>query len=328
MKYFNTYFLVSILLSISVLGMQSCVKDFVPTETAAFSVDMSFIETEFRPVLGQNYNQNFFNDDQSSRPLTFRILNLRAFDGSDANELVKPFPVEIWTRPYTGEEKSLAEINAKRTIVTRPLWEIGLHSGTFTMWNVASSDFVRTEPDSCYLFDVEVSNAGGKRFFRNFKLKPQIEAPASAFFSLNSNVLGDSTRQNLIDMKFWVNRTGDGNTITFKFLDPKLEPIKLSKFNEMTTADWKNLVHGFDMEFAADSSSVKYKVAYPIPLVPTLDTRYNRGSIAISEFKYSRLAFGGSRVSSFFNLAYTIHQKGDWEIIVYFPSEAPLFAND
>lgn len=328
MRYLNKYFLVGILLFLSVLGMQSCVKDFVPTETAAFSEDMAFIETEFRPVLGQNFNQNFFNDDQSSRPLTFRILNLRAFDGSNANELVKPFPVEIWTTPYTGEERSLAEINAKRTIVNRPLWEIGLHSGSFTMWSVASSDFVRTEPDSCYLFDVEVSNAGGKRFFRDFKLKPQVENPAIASFSLNFNVFGDSTRQSISDMRFWLNRTGDGNSVTFKFLDPKLNPIKLSKFNEMTSDDWKKLVHGFDMEFAQDSSSVKYQVAYPIPLVPSLNTRYNRGSSAESVFKYSRLAFGGSRISSVFNLAYTIHQKGDWEIIVYFPTEAPLFAND
>jgi hypothetical protein len=309
------------MLSTTLLSLQSCVKDFVPSEKAAFSLDMAFTQTEFRPILGRNYDANFFNDDLSSRPLTFRILNMRAFDGSEA-------PVLIWKEAYTGLETSLEEIDAKREIVNRPLWEIGLHSGSFSMWNVASSDFIRTEPDSCYVFDVEVSNSGGKRYFRDFKLKPQKEDPSTAYFNLMPNVVGDSTRQAIFDSEFWLNRVGDGNSITFKFLDPKLQPIKLSKFNGMTKEDWKYLVHGFNPRFAADSTSVTYDVAYPIPLVPTMTTRYNMGSVATSTFRYNRIAFGGDRITATLNLAYTIHQKGDWEIIVYFPTEAPLFDND
>lgn len=328
MKRFNIYLLNGILFLTALGGLQSCVKDFVPSEKAAFSLDMAFSQTEFRPVLGRNYNQNFFNDDQSTRPLTFRILNMRAFDGSEAPELLKPFPVEVWKKPYTGFETSLEEINAKREIVNRPLWEIGLHSGSFTMWDVATSDFVRVEPDSCYLFDVEVSNSGGKRYFKDFKLKPQKEVPASAYFNESVNVVGDSTRQPLVDEQFWLNRTGDGSSITFKFLDAKLKPIKLSKFNGMTAEDWKYLVHGFNPTFAADSSSVTYDVVYPIPLVPTLNTRFNKGEKAFSTFKYNRLAFGGARISSTYTLTYTIYQKGKWEIIVYFPTQAPLFDND
>lgn len=327
MNSFKTYIVAGLAFS-ATFGLQSCVKDFLPSEKDAFSLDMSFTENEFRPILGRNYNGIFFNDDQSSRPLTFRIVNLRAFDGSEAPELLKPFPVKVWKKPYTGLETSLAEIEAKREIVNRPLWEIGIHSGSFTMWDVASSDFVRTEPDSCYVFDVEVSNSGGKRYFKDFKLKPQKETPAIAYFGLTTNVVGDSTRQEMYDPEFWVNRTGDGSSITFKFLDPALKPIKLSKFNAMTVEDWKYLIHGFDPKFAADSSSVTYDVAYPIPLVSTLTTRYNKDNIASSKFKYDRIAFGANRVSSIIDLNYTIYQKGDWEIIVYFPTEAPLFDND
>lgn len=316
------------MLSTALLGLQSCVKEFVPSEKAAFSLDMAFTETEFRPILGRNSDIISFNDDLSSRPLTFRILNIRAYDGSPAPELQKPFPVEVWKKPYTGSETSLEEITAKRDIVNRPLWEIGLHSGTLTMWNVASSDFVRTEPDSCYVFDVEVSNSGGRKYFKDFKLKPQKEIPATAYFGRTENVVGDSTRQPILDSRYWVNRTGNGNSITFKFLDSQLNPIKLSRFNGMTTADWKHLVHGFNSRFAADSSSVTYDVAYPVPLVSTLNTRYNNGALAVSTFKYSRVAFGGSRITSSLDLFYTIYQKGDWEVIVYFPTEAPLFDND
>lgn len=324
MKSFNIY----LLAGASLMGLQGCVKDFVPSEKAAFSMDMAFTETELRPILGRNYNRVFFNDDLSTRPLTFKIVNMRTFDGNPAPELLKPFPVEVWKASYTGLETSIEEINAKRETVNRPLWDIGLHSGAFTMWNVASSDFVRTEPDSCYVFDVEVSNSGGKRYFRDFKLKPQKEIPAEVAFVEMMNVVGEVKREPNLATNFWLNRTGDGNTITFKFLDPQLKPIKLSKFNGMTTEDWKHLVHGFNPRFAPDSSSVTYDVAYPIPLVATARTRYNDGGNAISSFKYNRVAFGGTRISSHIDVRYAVYQKGDWEIVFYFPEEAPLFDND
>ena len=326
MKYLSKNFIKLFFIAALGLGAGSCVKDFVPTVKSAFSKDMNFAQTEFKPILGIGYNVNVFNDDLSTRPLTFKIVNMRAYDGSNANELLKPLPVEVWKSPYTGEEQSLEEINNKREIVTRPLWEIGLHSGTFTLWREASSDIVRTEPDSCYLFDVEVSNSGGKRYFRNLKLKPQKEIPATG--TVSGLIMGDSTRQFIYDTKIWVNRIGEGNAITFKFLDPKLQPIKLSKFNGMTTEDWKSLVHGFDMKFANDSSSVSFNVAYPMPLVPTVNTKYNLSDQAISKFKYNRIAYGGYREQTTISLLYAIPQKGNWEVIVYFPTEAPLFAND
>lgn len=328
MKSVKKLFIGLALLALSLPALHSC-KKYWPTENDAFNLDMNFSVTEFKPILGRNtYYTNVFNDNQSTLPLTFRVLNLRSFDGDPVPELLKLFPVRIWTKPYTGLEKSLDEIYAKTDTIMRPIWEIGKHSGAFTMWDVAGSDLIKTEPDSCYLFDVEVSNNGGRRYFRNLKLKPQVEMASEISTGFSVNILGDSTRQNINDIKYWVNRKGDGNSITFKFLDPKLKPIKLSKFNDMDTEDWKKIIHGFNMRFAADSSSVTYDVAYPIPLVPTLNTDYNQGTLASSNFAYSRTAFGGSRESSILSLKYRIFQQGDWEIVVYFPTEAPLFKND
>lgn len=316
------------LITLSLPVFEGC-KKYWPTENDAFNLDMNFSVTEFKPILGRNtYFSNVFANDQSTLPLTFKIVNLRSFDGDQVPELLKLFPVRIWTKPYTGLEKSREEILAKTDTIMRPIWEIGKHSGAFTMWNVAGSDLIKTEPDSCYVFDVEVSNNGGRRYFRNLKLKPQVEIPAEASAGLMGNVIGDSTRQALFDSRYWINRKGDGNSITFKFLDPKLKAIKLSRFNEMKTEDWQKLVHGFNMKFAPDSTSVTFDVIYPIPLVPTVNTPYNSGDYATSLFKYSRIAFGGQRQYSFLGINYNILQEGDWEIVVYFPTEAPLFAND
>ena len=328
MKILNNLISIYIIPLTLAFALNGCIKEYVPTEVDSFSKDMNFVQKEFKPILGRAFSVNTFNDDLSKRPLTFRIVNLRTFDDKPAPELTKPFPVLAWKRPYTGLEKSLEEINNKREIVMRPLWDIGLHSGIFTMWDNSSSDFILTEPDSCYIFDVEVSNSGGTKYFQNFKLKPQKEVPALSGPGNFLNVIGDSTKTFINDAKYWLNRLGDGNSISFKFIDKDLKPIKLSKFNAMSQEDWKNLVHGFNMRFSSDSTTVTYDIAYPVPLVPTLDTRYNTGTFASSEFKYNRLKFGGTRESSSIKIHYNIYQKGSWEVVTYFPSEAPKFDND
>lgn len=328
MNKLKRFLIVTILLALCLPALEGC-KKYWPTENDAFNMDMNFSETEFKPILGRNtYYSNVFGSDQSTLPLTFRIINPRSFDGDPVPELQMLFPVRIWTKPYTGLEKSLDEIYAKTDTIMRPIWEIGKHSGAFTMWNTAGSELIKTEPDSCYLFDVEVSNHGGRRYFRDLKLKPQVEQPAEASGGISINIVGDSTRQAITDAQYWLNRKGNGNSVTFKFMDPKLKPIKLSKFNEMSTSDWQNLVHGFNMRFANDSTSITFDVAYPIPLVPTTKTNYNNGTEALSVFKFSRIAFAGIREYASLGVIFSIHQQGDWEIVIYFPTEAPLFAND
>ncbi|MGJ1447613.1 DUF5007 domain-containing protein [Sphingobacterium spiritivorum] len=311
-----------------------CKKNF-PEDLDAFSLDMNFTSTEYKPVLGRTtYFSGNFNPGQTTLPLTFRISAVRTHEGKAAPELQKLFPVSVWKDRYTGEETSLEQINAKRETVMRPLWEIGEHSGNFIMHSYANSNILKTFPDSGYLFDVEVSSNGGKRFFRDMKLMPEKERSYEPYNDNGSvspmfmtGVRGDSTRTLMAgsDIKVWFNKVGEGNSLTFKFLDPDLKPIKLSRFN---TTKWEDLVHGFNMTFASDSSSVRYDVAYPIPLVPTIKTKYNNGALAQCMFSYNRTAFGGMREISIIGMNYTILEKGDWEMIYYFSNEAPLFDND
>ncbi|NGM62161.1 DUF5007 domain-containing protein [Sphingobacterium sp. SGG-5] len=316
-----------LLVCISVALAYSCKKNF-PQDLNAFSLDMNFTQKEYQPTLGRStVYQGNFNSGESSLPLSFRISAVRTFDGKPAPELLKLFPVSIWTGRYTGEEKSLEEIRAKRDTVMRPLWEIGEHSGTLTMWETANSNILKVFPDSGYVFDVEVQSSGGRRYFRDLKLKPQIEEPYSLNgLIISGGMLGEETRTPLEGrINVWFNRVGDGSSITFKVLRPDLTPIPLNKFN---TTDWENMLHGFNMRFAPDYSSVTYDVEYPIPLVSTIPTKYTANGNAYALFTFDRISYGGIRSDYGIGFPFSIYQRGDWEVIFYFYDEAPLFEND
>lgn len=324
-KYIQLMFLAVVLL------LSGCKKNF-PSDLDAFSLDMNFTQTEFKPILGQTTQfQDIFNAGESTLPLSFRISAVRTFEGKEAPELLKLFPVSIWKQPYTGTEKSLAEIQAKRDTVMRPLWEIAQHSGNLTMHGTSNSTVLKSYPDSGYYFDVEVSSNGGSRFFKNMLLTPLKEQPYAPFVesgilrpTITMNLLGDSTRTP-VQPQIWFYKKGEGSSLSFKFLGPDLQPIKLSRFNN---TDWDRLVHGFNKTFDKDSTSVRYDVAYPIPLVPTLATEWTSGGRASTSFTFTRIAFGGIREFSGVRFDFNIYEKGDWEIIFFFPDEAPLFDND
>lgn len=318
------YVIIIWMAAIILLGY-GCKKNF-PQDLTAFSLDMNFTSTEYQPVLGRTtvFTGNF-NHGNSSLPLTFRISGVSTFDGKAAPELLKLFPVPIWKERYTGEETSLAEIRAKRDTVMRPLWEIGEHSGTFTMWGTANSNILKVFPDSGYFFDVEVSSPGGRRYFRELKLVPQREEAYQGGIFVH-NLLGDSTRTSLMaGVDVWFNRLGDGSSITFKMLDPDLNPISLNNFGN---TQWDELVHGFNKRFAPDSSSVTYDVEYPMPLVSTIETKYTNEGMASARFAFDRIGFGGLRSSYSLTFPFRIYERGDWEVIIYFNREAPLFTND
>ncbi|MBB2954277.1 MULTISPECIES: DUF5007 domain-containing protein [unclassified Sphingobacterium] len=313
------------LLGLIALGMLGCKKNF-PSDLDAFSLEMNFSTTEFQPILGRTTSYtSIFNADQSTMPLTFRISDVRNYEGKPAPELLKLFPVSIWKSRYTGEEKSLNEIRAKRDTVMRPLWEIGEHSGNLTMHSASNANILKTYPDSGYYFDVDVSNNGGRRFFKNMRLIPKKEESSDGGFFMSTGVLGDSTKNILIPIQVWYHKTGEGSSISFKVLGPDLKPIKLSRFNE---TNWDELVHGFNKKMSSDSTVVRYDVEYPMPLVPTIATKWNSGDFAKSQFQYSRIALGGIRLQSRINIFYSIYEKGDWDVVIYFPDEAPLFDND
>ena len=330
------------LLLICTLLVMSCTKN-LPDARLSLGSDSQFTTTVYQPVLGRNtlFSDNF-TVASSSLPLTFKIVNMHRFSGDPAPELTENFPVLVWKKPYLGDEKSLAEIEAKRSLENHPLFEIREHSGQFLMWAKAKSDFVHARPDSGYVFDVEMSNSGGRRYFRNFKLQPFRERAyepsdlnaetgqsTNAFIypSIFSNIRGERTNRYLSPTEVQVlfnKKNSTGNSLTFKFVDSLFNPIDPNKFAK---TQWPTVVHGFDM--VKTNQSVTYNVAYPIPL-STYTTIYTTpsGQQASAVFRYDRQGFGNQLESAQLGTNFNIYEKGDWEIIFWFRTERPKFDND
>lgn len=329
--------------------LTSC-KKFLPSDRDSLGTDSQFSQIEYNPVLGRNnLMNNNFNAGNASQPLTFKIVGVRRANGDPAPELTENFPVKIWTKPYMGTEVSLAEIEAKRTINYYPLLNVREHNGAIEMWAEGKSDFIRTAPDLGYLFDIEVSNSGGTRYFTNMILKPMKERPyepsnynpitgtaTNPFVRPTTvrNIRGAKTSSFLggADVEVFFRKVvndkgeniGNGNSVTMIFKDSLNNYIDPALFNK---TDWPNLMHGFDM--VKTSTYVKYNVAYPIPLI-TYKTKYTNGdgTRASAAFKYERFGFGGLREESVLQLDFAIFEKGDWEIIFRFNGESPKFEND
>lgn len=343
-----------ILQSIAVFILLGCsftsCKKFLPSDRDSLGTDSQFTQLEYNPVLGRNnLMNNNFNAGNASQPLTFKIVGVRRANGDPAPELTQNFPVKIWNKPYLGTETSLAEIEAKRTINYYPLLNIRAHNGAVEMWAESRSSFIRTAPDQGYLFDVEVSNSGGTRYFTNMILKPMKERayepsnydPITGTATVPyvrptavNNIRGAKTSSYLTqaDVEVYFRKVvndkgeaiGNGNSITMIFKDSLNNYINPALFNK---TDWPNLIHGFDM--VKTNQHVKYNVAFPIPLI-AYKTRYTNGdgSRARIALKYDRFGFGGIREESSLEFDFAIFEKGDWEVIFRFSRETPKFEND
>ena len=69
-----------------------------------------------------------------------------------------------------GYRKVIEEIEAKREIEYRTLFQVKKHSGEFMMWSNAESSFVQCAPSDGYIFDVLVKNSGGYKTFTDMQL--------------------------------------------------------------------------------------------------------------------------------------------------------------
>lgn len=338
----NNINLLRIFLTILIGGivLSSCKKN-LPEERLSIANDSQYIQYLYQPVLGRNsLFANNFQYGNSSRPLDFKIVNMRTFTGEPAPELTNNYPVLVWKTAYNGTEKSLNEINAKRVIENHPLFEVRPHSGEFLMWAAANSNMIKAQPDSGYVFDVEMSNSGGRKYYQNFRLRPLRERPyepsnldpgtgQGTSVSVNPtsvNITGERGQplSTGSDIQVLFKKAGNGNSITFKFVDTLSNPINPDKF---AATDWANLVHGFNM--IKDATKVKYDVAYPIPLsaYPTKYTTLS-GDQARIVFRFNRQAFGNVLQQCFLAFNFNIYEKGDWEVTFWFKRDKPKFDND
>lgn len=318
-----------------------CGKYF-PEERENIGSNSQFSQILFEPILGRNNYYSPFYKGTTTYPTEFFVRNIRKRNGEPAPEFESILPVVVWKSAYTGTETTIDEIRAKQEVQNRPILDIGRYSGDITVWNTARSSFIRAIPDSGYLFDVEITNSGGRRFFRNLKLMPYRERPTEpsnrevnsgqelspgVFSASLNNVKGDSTNRYLSGGDLMVSikkREGADGKITFRFLD---KDGKLMNPNLFSKTDWKNLVHGFNPVIT--STGVTYDVVYPIPLV-RIKTAYTTadGGMAKVAFRYQRVGFAGAIETASIEFPFAIYESGNWEVLFQFVTDNPRFTND
>jgi hypothetical protein len=364
-KQMRTYFkkeFIFFLFAIAVLS--SCKKIFnLPNDKDYLSSNVNYSNKIFEPIIGRTTVIGGFNGDNSTQPIKFEIVNARFGDGRPVTDLFQKKATYVWTAPYNGLEKSLAEIEAKRKLQEHPLFEV-LPSGEFILWASSTNELIAPRPadstnfpQDTRFFDVKITNTGGHTIIRDFQIRPFRERPYEPSDDFNiysggpaphpktpynplsrnyirpflNNVIGATTdiplesNDDKKDVVVYIRpfTGGTGNSLRFKFLNKDSVEMNPALFNETV---WDKIVHGFN--FQKTLTYAQYDVAYPIPLVEIPTVYAPGGTRDHAEFRYSRIGFGGGRVVASFGIDFAIYRKGDWEIVFHFLKDNPKFENE
>ena len=338
----NKYSLLGVMLFVGT----SCVDKFLPEEKDAFDRDVTFTRTTFDPVMGHTvFYTGICNVGNSTLPLTFEIVDMMHNDGTPAPELEEFYPVRVWQKPYLGTEKTIEEINAKRGIEYRRLFDVRKHSGEIIMWGEANSGILRCQPDSGYVFNMEITNSGGHKTVKKMRLMPKREmdyepsiydsetelaiaeyvSPETSRMRYQSS--GSSFHYSIepedIHIYFRENKDKqDGATsLTISFYDPSWNVIDPRCFNE---TNWKGLFQAGFLKGQVGPEVVTYDMAYPLPLFAE-KTQYtdSKGEKASVKFAASWLSKSGYRQTGFFVFDFAIYKEAHWEMLIHFPKGMP-----
>ncbi|NGM61607.1 DUF5007 domain-containing protein [Sphingobacterium sp. SGG-5] len=316
----------------------------IPEDLDALGDDVTLTLTEFTPYLGRtSVYENVVNvSNKSTLPLTFNVVGVRTFEGAPAPELMEKYPVKVWHQTYTGEEKSVEEIEAKRRIEYRPMLDIQHKNGDIIFWNTGKSSFLKTIPSDGYLFDLEIQNSGGRKYVREVALKPFKERPyepsqydpasglsTTAYLRPSYlNIYGKRTGNIVMDVRAYIFKQTEnlnpGNTFTVSVVDSLGQAIDVKKFKD---TDFAHLVHGFNPRY--QDGKVTYDVVYPMPLI-NYPTRYTDigGDRSRILLRYDRIGFGGLLQQAGIWLDLAIFEEGHWELQFRFNGESPNFDNE
>ncbi|KQM75173.1 hypothetical protein ASE74_02015 [Pedobacter sp. Leaf216] len=363
MKFIINKYFALLLLALTVFC--SCKKIFdLPDEKDYMSNNVNFSNKILEPIIGRTNLIGGFNSDNSTNPITFEILNVRYGDGKPVTDLFITAPTYVWIAPYTGLEKSLAEIEAKRKIETHPIFEMR-SSGEFILWPSATNQILKPRPtdstnfaQDTRFFDVKVKNTGGERLIRDFQIRPFRERPYEPSNDFNAytglpapdpkfpldktlrdyirpylnNVIGATSNLPLVsnndkkDAIVYIRPfTSGGNGHSLRIKVLNKDSVEINP-SAFNETVWDKMIHGFNIQ--KTDKYVQYDVAYPIPLVEVPTSYATGGSRAKVELSYSRIGFGGVRTVGNFGIDFAIYKAGDWEIVFYFKNENPKFANE
>ncbi|NLR57324.1 DUF5007 domain-containing protein [Chitinophaga polysaccharea] len=329
------------------LAASSCYKAMLPKEKAHFSNNCNFDGDTYVAYFGRaNVSYGKFNPDYSTQPLTFELQNIQRPDGAQAPEFKQEVNTWQWKTYYSGTEKSVDEINAKRIQVKRPLMDLQANSGNLVFW---STDTTVLKP-GIYTFDILVKNEGGQKLFQKRKLdlrRPRPYEPyewdavtglplaADQGGIIHPSVSGIKDQLNnelkAENINVYFRKTGTAkNTISFKFFDKDSLPIRLPAFN---ITKWDSLAYrsntidarvyfGFNRKMTADSTVVTWDIPNPFPVLADVGID-EKASI---NFSYERISYG-VRTQASLGLTFALFEAGSWDVIIKF-NVNPRFSND
>lgn len=328
--------------------LTGCYKDTLPEEKDYMSKDMNFKKEAFVANLGRmNVFVDIFNADYSTQPLQFSLQSPR-IEGKAAPILLEEVDTKQWKQYYTGTETSIAEIEAKRMIVKRPILDLNKQNGQMVVWSVDSNKVKYGK----YFFDVLVKNGGGERLFPGLMLdfrRPRPYEPYE-FDDLTgirkADNAGGIIRPTLItghrnaqgqelkaeNVRLYFIKTGNAaNKLTFKFVDKDSLPIPISTFNiqrwdslyySSKMAD-RNIKFGFNRQIPKDSMQVTYDITSPFPV---LAESFAGDELAEYIFSFSRVSYG-YRVIGRIGMKFSIHEQGEWTVVFRYLIN-PKFSDD
>ncbi|RPE08540.1 DUF5007 domain-containing protein [Chitinophaga lutea] len=331
------------------VALAGCYKDTLPVETDYLSKDMNFKKDVFVSNLGRtNMFINVFNADYSTQPLEFTLMSPRVEGKVPAPVLQELVDTRQWKDYYTGTEKSIAEIEAKRITVRRPIVDMNSQNGQLVVWPVDSNK-VRYGK---YYFDVKVKNGAGERLFTGLTIDLRRPRPYDPYefdditglrkpdnsggiirpTTLTGHVDAQQREIKAENVQVYFVKTGNAaNTITFKFVDKDSIGIPLTVFNYQRwdslfyyskMAD-RNVKFGFNGRIPKDSMSVTYDITNPFPILSEVfpgdeEAEYN--------FRFTRVSFGSRRIGTI-GLKLSIHEPGEWTVIFRYRIN-PKFSDD
>lgn len=336
----------------------------LPEDRDFMSQNIDYINKIIEPILGRNNIFTSLSADNSTLPMTFDIVNARYGDGRPVTDLFTKANTYEWITEYDGKEKSLAEIEAKRKLVEKPIFEVD-SNGRLILWASATNALLTPRPVDTVLktqdirfFDIKVQNSGGTKIIKDFQIIPWRQRNYYPDTDINPYTGGkapdpqrpkDTTRQDYI-IPSYINDKVIGERTQLRLENNNIKkdvvvyirPFTGGKGNSLrfkfmdregnfinplkfNETKWDLLVHGFNK--VINPEYVQYDVAYPIPL-NSVKTDYAESGNAKVKFAYTRLGFGGVRDWAEFGLDFRIYKKGDWEIVFHFRNDNPKFEDD
>ncbi|PSL44712.1 uncharacterized protein DUF5007 [Chitinophaga niastensis] len=230
--------------------------------------------------------------DESTKPLEFSIDAIHSEDGKIADKVMS-YKVDtyFWKAEYTGKEKTVDELNQKRTKVNRPAIDINPENGNIVIYPEASDTLQLTKGK--YTIDVKVKNSAGEIVLKSaLTIDVSYALPYTyRFAGIDGNLTG-------IDVTF-ERQVNTGNKIMVYVLKKDgtpVDPKALTGYDYSNTPgvtdlkDWHNMGLNNPTKYTEFPDHLELEIAgFPLPFVAGQVLRidmYNNGDVNGAYFNY------------------------------------------